>query len=52
MSDDCCVCGGGMPVELGVICIGAGIAIAVSLGVAVWFERWKAKQPDPTTKQP
>ena len=52
MSDDCCVCAGAMPVEFGVVCIGAGIAIGISLGVAVWFERWKAKQPDPTTKQP
>ena len=39
--------GGGMPVEFGIICIGAGIAIGISLAVAVWFERWKAKQPDP-----
>ena len=39
--------GCGMPVEFGVVCIGAGVAIGISLGVAVWFERWKAKQPDP-----
>ena len=36
-----------MPVEVGVVLIGAGFAVAVSLSVAVWFERWKAKQPDP-----
>ena len=36
-----------MPVEVGVVLIGAGFAVGVSLAVAVWFERWKAKQPDP-----
>ena len=35
-----------MPVEVGVVLIGAGFAVGVSLAVAVWFERWKAKQPD------
>jgi len=29
------------------VCIGAGIAVAISLGVAVLFERWKQKQPEP-----
>ena len=36
-----------MPVEVGVVLIGAGFAVAVSLAVAFWFERWKANQPDP-----
>ena len=36
-----------MPVEFGVVFIGAGIAVAISLTVAVLFERWKQKQPDP-----
>ena len=36
-----------MPVEVGVVLIGAGFAVGVSLAVAVWFERGKAKQPDP-----
>ena len=36
-----------MPVEVGVVLIGAGFAVGVSLAVAVWFERWKAKQADP-----
>ena len=36
-----------MQVEVGVVLIGAGFAIGVSLAVAAWFERWKAKQPDP-----
>ena len=27
--------------------IGAGIAVAMSLAVAVLFERWKQKQPEP-----
>jgi len=27
--------------------IGAGFAVGVSLAVAVWFERWKAKQHEP-----
>ena len=39
-----------MPVEVGVVLIGAGFAVGVSLVVAVWFERWKAKQPDPEGK--
>ena len=39
-----------MPVEVGVVLIGAGFAVGVSLAVAVWFERWKAKQPDPEGK--
>ena len=39
-----------MPVEVGVVLIGAGFAVSVSLAVAVWFERWKAKQPDPEGK--
>ena len=29
------------------VCIVAGIAVAISLGVAVLFERWKQKQPEP-----
>ena len=33
-----------------VVVIGAGFAVGVSLAVAVWFERWKAKQPDPEGK--
>ena len=41
-----------MPVEVGVVLIGAGFAVAVSLVVAVWFERWKAKQPDPDGHAP
>ena len=36
-----------MPVEGGVVLIGDGFAVGVSLAVAVWFERWKARQPDP-----
>ena len=39
-----------VPVEVGVVLIGAGFAVAVSLAVAVGFERWKAKQPDPEGK--
>ena len=39
-----------MPVEVGVVLIGAGFAVGVSLAVTVWFERWKAKQPDPEGK--
>ena len=35
-----------MPVEVGVVLIGAGFAMGVSLAVAVWFERWKENQPD------
>ena len=35
-----------MPVEVGVVLIGAGFAVGVSLAVAVLFERWKSKQPD------
>ena len=35
-----------MPVEVGVVLIGAGFAVGVSLVFAVGFERWKAKQPD------
>ena len=33
-----------MSVELGVVLIGAGIAVGVSLAVAAWFERWKQRQ--------
>ena len=36
-----------MPVEFGVVFIGAGIAIAISLAVAVLFECWEEKQPEP-----
>ena len=36
-----------MLVEVGVVLIGAGFAVGVSLVVAVLFERWKAKHPDP-----
>ena len=39
-----------MPVEVGVVLIGAGFAVGVSLAVAVWLERWKTKQPDPEGK--
>ena len=35
-----------MPVEVGVVLIGSGFAVGVSLAVAVLFERWKAKQTD------
>ena len=34
-----------MPVEFGVVLIGAGIAVGLSLAAAVWFERWKQRQP-------
>ena len=44
MSDDCCVCGGGMPVEFGVICIGAGIAIADDSGHTA------LSRPDPAVR--
>ena len=33
-----------MSVELGVVLIGAGIAVGVSLAAAVWFEHWKQRQ--------
>ena len=36
-----------MPVEFGVVFIGAGIAVAISLAVAVFFERWKENQQEP-----
>ena len=36
-----------MPMEFGVVFIGAGIAVAICLAVAVLFERWKQKQPEP-----
>ena len=36
-----------MPVELGVVFIGAGIAVAISFAVAVWYERSKQKRQDP-----
>ena len=36
-----------MPVEFGVVFIGAGIAVAISLAVAVLFERWKQKKTEP-----
>ena len=36
-----------MPVEFGVVFIGAGIAVAISLAVAAMFERWKQKQTEP-----
>ena len=36
-----------MSVEVGVVLIGAGFAVGVSLAVAVLFELWKAKKPDP-----
>ena len=36
-----------MPVEFGVVFIGAGIAVAISLAVEVLIERWKEKQPEP-----
>ncbi|AHF63947.1 hypothetical protein Syncc8109_1590 [Synechococcus sp. WH 8109] len=39
-----------MQVEVGVVLIGAGFAVGVSLAFAVWFERWKTKQPDPEGK--
>ena len=36
-----------MPVEFGVVLIGAGIAVAICLAVAVLFERWKQNQLEP-----
>ena len=36
-----------MPVEFGVVFIGAGIAVAITFAVAVWYERSKQKQQDP-----
>ena len=33
-----------MPVEFGVVFIGAGNAVAITLAVAVLFEGWKQKQ--------
>ena len=30
-----------IPIEIGVVAIGASIAISISIGVAVLFERWK-----------
>ena len=30
-----------IPIEVGVVAIGASIAISISIGVAVLFERWK-----------
>ncbi len=33
-----------MPIEFGFVFIGAGIAVGISLAVAVWFERSKHKQ--------
>ena len=32
-----------MPIEFGVVFIGAGIAVGLSFTVAVWFERSKQK---------
>ena len=37
-----------MPIEFGFVFIGAGIAVGISFAVAVWFERSKQKQPDPS----
>ena len=33
-----------IPIEIGVVAIGASIAISISIGVAVLFERWKKRQ--------
>lgn len=33
-----------IPFEIGVVAIGASIAISISIGVAVLFERWKKRQ--------
>ena len=32
---------GVIPLEIGIVAIGASIAISISIGVAVLFERWK-----------
>jgi len=33
-----------IPIEIGVVAIGASIAISISIGIAVLFERWKKRQ--------
>ena len=35
-----------IPLEIGVVAIGASIAIFISIGVAVLFERWKQQRSD------
>ena len=35
---------GAIPLEIGIVAIGASIAISISIGVAVLFERWKQQQ--------
>ncbi|WP_156918673.1 hypothetical protein [Synechococcus sp. CC9616] len=35
---------GAIPLEIGVVAIGASIAISISIGVAVLFERWKQQK--------
>ena len=35
---------GAIPLEIGIVAIGASIAISISIGVAVLFERWKQHQ--------
>ena len=37
-----------MPVEFGLVFIGAGLAVGISFAVAVWFERSKQNQKDPS----
>jgi hypothetical protein len=32
-----------MSIELGIVCIGASIAISISFAFAAWFERSKTK---------
>tara|TARA_B100001564_G_scaffold359229_1_gene380240 strand:- start:1825 stop:1929 length:105 start_codon:yes stop_codon:yes gene_type:complete len=33
-----------MSIELGIVCIGAAIAISISFAFAAWFERSKTKK--------
>ena len=33
-----------MSIELGIVCIGASIAISISFAIAAWFERSKTKK--------
>jgi hypothetical protein len=33
-----------MSIELGVVCVGAAIAISISFAFAAWFERSKTKK--------
>ncbi|WP_413441170.1 hypothetical protein [Synechococcus sp. MIT S1220] len=38
--------GDGMSVEFGVVCLGAAVAISISLAFAAWFEQSKNKADD------